>query len=115
MAAILHGELGTKNWPDAVLTAQLRKAHRCTDIVMVRQSQGGHPGFRRQQDQLLDVRCAIQPAPWAMDMQMNKSHGLIDHPCQVPKLPTLPQLSNGPWGRFDTVDDVICGAIESAP
>ena len=35
MAAILHGQLGAKNWPDAVLPAQLGKAHRCTDIVMV--------------------------------------------------------------------------------
>ena len=35
MTAILHSQLGAKNWPDAILAAQLGKAHRCTDIVMV--------------------------------------------------------------------------------
>jgi hypothetical protein len=115
VTAIFHGQLGTKNWPDAILTAQLGKAHRCTDIVMVRQGERRHAGFRRQQDQLLDLCCAIQPAPWAVDMEMYKSHGLINHPCQVPKLPTLPQLCYRPWHGFDTVNDVIRGAIECAP
>jgi hypothetical protein len=50
-----------------------------------------------------------------MDMEMNKPHGLIYHPCQKPKLTALPQLSDGPWHGFDTVDDVIRGAIEGAP
>jgi hypothetical protein len=47
-------------------------------------------------------------------MEMNKSHGLIDHPCQKPKLAALPQLSDGPWHGFHTVNDVIRGAIEGA-